>query len=212
MIYPENRPELASRLWTRLAPVTWSVLAILLLAAVLFVRQSEAAGVPPQAAVSVIEDEEIESDEEAESEEGEEESEDEEEDESPGAIGALFLPPECLIHTAEAHVAASASHGVVQLTVRYTSYEPADVTVGYWLKGGKGSLQIGQAKRHFSRQGIFRDEEHVGDRAMSKVLAARAFIVQLDIAGAPPSCDRYSTQRLTARHGSGGHASWSRPR
>jgi hypothetical protein len=215
MIYPEHRPELASRLWTRLAPVAWSVLAILLLAAVLFVRQSEAAGTLPQAATaSSVEEEEVESEEEAESEEGEEESEDEEEDddESPGTVGALFLPPECLIHTAEAHVAASASHGVVQLTVHYTSYEPADVTVGYWLKGGKGSLQLGETKRHFTRQGIFRDEEHVSDRAMSKVLAARAFIVQLDIAGAPSSCDRYSTQRLTAKHGSGGHATWSRPR
>lgn len=214
MDHSNNRTSLPSpRPLTRLATVAWSLLAISLLAALLFVRQAEAVTTPAQAQVAVAgstEDEEAEAEEESEGEE--EESEDEEEDEEPGTVGPLLLPPECLLHTAEAHVAASSSHGLVQLTIHYTSYAPTNVSVNYWLKGSKGSLQLGEAKRHFSRQGVFREDAHVSDRAMSKVLAARAFIVQLGIPAAPSSCEKYSTQRLTAKHVAGGHATWSRPR
>lgn len=217
MDHPSNRTSLhSSRPLSRLATLAWSLLAISLLAALLFVRQVEAATVPPSTqasltATSSVEDEEIEAEEEAESEEGEEESEDEGEDEEVGTVGPLLLPPECLLHTAEAHVAASATHGVVRLTIHYTSYAPTSVSVNYWLKGGKGSLQLGETKRHFARQGVFREDAHVSDRAMSKVLAARAFIVQLDIPAAPSFCQRYSTQRLTAKHVAGDRATWSRP-
>lgn len=197
---------------SRLATLAWSFLAICLLAALLFARQAEAASLPiPAAATDAIAAEGEDEAEEESEDEGEEESEDEEEDEGPGTVGPLLLPPECLLHTAEAHVAASATRGVVQLTIRYTSYAPTNVGVNYWLKGSKGSLQLGETKRHFAKQGTFREEAHLGDRAMSKVLAARAFIVQLDIGAAPSSCARYSTQRLTAKHVAGSHATWSRP-
>jgi hypothetical protein len=197
---------------TRLATVAWSLLAISLLAVLLFVRQAEAAALPAQIpATSSIEDEEIEA-EESEGEEGEEEFEDEEEDEGLGMTGPLLLPPECLLHTAEAQVAASTANGTVRLTVHYTSYTPTNVTVDFWLKGGKGSLQLGETKRHFNRQGVFREDLRVSDRAMGKVLAARTFIVQLGIPAAPTFCERYATQRLTVKHVAGGHATWSRPR
>jgi hypothetical protein len=214
MNHSDSRSSLSPRPWSRLATFACSLLAISLLAALLFVRQAEAVTASAQAPIaSFTESEEIEAEEEAESEEGEEESEEEEEgEEKLGTAGPLLLPPECLLHTAEANVAASAAHGVVRLTIHYTSYAPTNVTVDYWLKGSKGSLQLGETKRHFARQGVFREDTHVSDRAMSKVLAARAFIVQLGIPAAPSSCDRYSTQRLTAKHAAGGHATWSRPR
>jgi hypothetical protein len=208
---PDNRTSLrSSQPLTRLATLAWSFLAISLLAALLFVRQAEAASLRvPTAAVDAIA---AESEEEESEEEGEdEESEDEEEDEGPGTVGPLLLPPECLLHTAEAHVAASTARDVIQLTIRYTSYAPANVSVDYWLKGSKGSLQLGETKRHFGRQGTFHEEAHLSDHAMSKVLAARAFIVQLDIGGAPSFCAGYSTQRLTTKHVAGSHATWSRP-
>ena len=212
MDHSNDRTSLhSSRPMSRLATLAWSLLAISLLAALLFARQAEAVTGPVQAsaAISSVEDEEFEAGEEWEDEE---ESEDEGEEDELGTAGSLLLPPECLLHTAEAHVAASPSHGVVQLTIHYTSYEPAEVSVDYWLKGNKGSLHLGKSKRHFARQGVFSESDHVSDHAMSKVLAARAFIVQLDIAGAPSSCDRYSTQRLTVKHAAGGHTTWSRPR
>lgn len=197
---------------TRLATLAWSLLAISLLAALLFVRQAEAVTVTAQApATAATESEEIEAEEESEGEEEDEESE-AEEDEEPGTAGPLLLPPECLLHTAEAQVAASATPGVVRLTIHYTSYAPTNVSVNYWLKGSKGSLQLGETKRHFSRQGVFREDTHLSERAMDKVLAARTFIVQLGIPAAPSSCEKYSTQRLTSRHVAAGRATWSRPR
>lgn len=217
MNHPDNRSSLHSpQPLTRLATLAWSFLAISLLAALLFVRQAEAAPLPiPTAATNAIATEsdevEVEVEEESEEEGEEEESEDDEEGEGPGTVGPLLLPPECLLHTAEAHVDASTARGVVQLTIRYTSYEPTNIGVDYWLKGSKGSLQLGETKRHFGRQGVFHEEAHLSDHAMSKVLAARAFIVQLGIPAAPSFCAKYSTQRLTARHIAGSHATWSRP-
>lgn len=209
MDHSDDRTSLpATRPLTRLATLAWTLLAVSLLAALLFVRQAEAATVPQ--APAATESEEIEAEEEFESEEEDEESE--EEDEETGSVGPLLLPPECLLHTAEADVSASATAGLVRLTIHYTSYIPTNVSVKYWLKGSKGSLQLGETKRHFSRQGVFREDTHLSDRAMSKVLAARAFIVQLAIPAAPSSCEKYSTQRLTAKHLAGGHATWSRPR
>jgi hypothetical protein len=198
---------------TRLATLTWTLLAISLLAALIFVRQAEAATLPAQApATLATESEEIEAEEESEDEEEDEESETEEDDEDLGSVGPLLLPPECLLHTAEASVAASATHGLVQLTIHYTSYTPANVTIDYWLKGNKGSLQLDETKRRFARQGVFREDAHLSDRAISKVLAARTFIVQLGIPAAPSYCEKYSTQRLTSKHVAAGRATWSRPR
>lgn len=210
---PGNRSSLSPQPLTRLATFAWTLLAILLLAALIFVRQSEAVSAPSQGpATSAVEDEEFEFGEESEAEEDEEEFEDDEEDEELGTTGPLLLPPECLLHTAAAQVAATTSQGNVRLTIRYTSYVPTDVSVDYWLKGSKGALHLGETKRHFGRQGVFRENEHLSDRSMTKVLAARTFVVQLEIPDAPSFCQKYSTQRLTVKHVAGGHATWSRPR
>lgn len=210
MIHPHRRSSLPpTQPLTRVATLAWTLLAVALLAVLLFARQAEAAVSPAQAPISSSSEEE---EFDAEETEDEEEFDAEEEDEEPGTVGPLLLPPECLLHTAEANVAASASRRDVRLTIHYTSYVPTSVNVDYWLKGGKGSLQLGETKRHFARQGVFHEDAHLSDHAMSKVLAARAFIVQLDVPAAPSFCARYSTQRLTTKHVAGGHATWSRPR
>src|SRR4051812_36981124 len=85
MDHSSNRSSLhTARPLSRLATLTWSLLAISLLAVLLFVRQAEAAVVtaPAQTPVTgVVEVEESEDEEEAEGGEDEEESEDDEEDE-----------------------------------------------------------------------------------------------------------------------------------
>lgn len=214
MNHSDHRTSLPSRPLTRLATIAWTLLAIALLAALLFVRQAEAVTLPApvQAAGATAGDSEEEFEDESESEEDEEEEFEDEEDEGLGSTGPLLLPPECLLHTAEAQVEASTAHGTVRLTIHYTSYVSTNVTVAYWLKGGKGSLQLGETKRRFARQGVFREDAHLSERAMDKVLAARTFIVQLGIPAAPSYCAKYSTQRLTAKHIAGSHATWSRPR
>lgn len=206
-----NPPTPSSAAWSRkITTLVWTLLAISLFAAGIFARPAPAtpADDPVQAfAASPLEDEEAESEEISEDWEEEDEWE---EDEEEGAPGPLLLPPECKLHSAEAQASVSSGHNSVRLTIHYTSYTPGDVTVVYWLKGDKGSLQLGKAKRHFARQGALRENTHLSDRAMEKARAARAFIVQLDISAAPPSCDRYASQRLTVKRLVGGQATWSR--
>jgi hypothetical protein len=166
--------------------------------------------VPEPVLSAAIGEEEEEAEAEAEAEDPEEEGEEEEaEEEEFEATGALFLPLDCLLRSADARATASIAHGSVRLTIHYTAYEPTAVTVAYWLKGGKGSLKLGETKKHFSEQGTFRTSEHLGDLAMAKVRAARAFIVSLDVPATPSYCDRYSTQRLTVKRVRSGRATWS---
>jgi hypothetical protein len=140
--------------------------------------------------------------------EGEEPEEQEQEEESEAAT----LPPtECLLRSAAARVVTSTPHDSVSLTVRYTSYAPSEVSVDYWLKGGRGSLQLGKARERFAEKGLLRLSEHLSARAMAKAQAARAFIVSLDVPAAPPLCDRYAIRRLTVRRPTGGQIDWLTP-
>jgi hypothetical protein len=195
--------------WAHLAVVTWVVLAISLFAAVALTLAAAAApGQPTPAATEAF----AEAEDEGEELEGEEEFEiEEEEEEEIGAEGPLLFPEPCLLHTAEAQVTASTTHDVVRLSIRYTSYTPTNVIVDYWLKGGKGSLQMKEAKRHVGPRGVLRTSEHLSDRAMSKVRAARTFVVQIAIPAAPANCAQYSSQRLTVKHAGSGQVTWSRP-
>lgn len=216
MTPPDNRPALSPRPWNWLVTIVGALLAAALLAAAIFVQppaRAAADAAAQSAATSSFEGEEAEGEEE-EWEDGEEgEFEDEEEDEEDGEFGskgALLLPPDCLLHSAEAEVTSSAAHNLVQLTIHYTANTPTTVGVDYWLKGGKGSLHFNGSRSHFAERGTFRDSEHLSDRAMEKVEAARAFVVELDIPAAPSFCARYSTQRLTVKHGASNRATWSR--
>jgi hypothetical protein len=203
---PLDSASTRTRLWSRLTALALIVLAISLSAAVA-VRPAVAEPVSPvpDPGLSIISTEEEEEG-EAETEEPEEEGEAEEEEfEAPGT---LFLPLDCLLRSADARATASIAHASVRLTIHYTSYEPTEVTVAYWLKGGKGSLKFGETRRHFSERGTFRVSEHLDDSAMAKVRAARAFIVSLDVPATPSYCDRYSTQRLTVKKVRGDRATW----
>ncbi len=144
----------------------------------------------------------------AEEWEGEELEEEEQEEESEAAN----LPPvKCLLRTAAARIVTSTTHDSVNLTVHYTSYAPSEVTVDYWLKGGRGSLQLGKARERFTEKGLLQMSAHLDPRAMAKARAARAFIVSLDVPAAPSFCDRYAIRRLTVRRLSGGQTDWLAP-
>lgn len=211
MTQPDNQPTPASTPLERLLSALWVVLAIALLTAAIFMQPaaSAPAATTPQAAATSVEEAEIEAEEEFEEEENEE-SEAEEEDEEFGTEGPLLFPDACLLHSAEAEVTASANHDMVGLTIHYTATTPTNVTVDYWLKGSRGSLHLDQAKRHFASRGVFRDSEHLSDRAMTKVRAAHTFVVQLGIPAAPAFCGHYATERLAVKRSTGGQATWSR--
>jgi len=140
--------------------------------------------------------------------EGEELEEEAQEEESEAAT----LPPSrCLLRTAAARIVTSTPHDSVSLAVRYTSYTPSEVTVDYWLKGGRGSLQLGKTRERFNERGLLHLSAHLSARAMAKAQAARAFIVSLNVAAAPSFCDRYAIRRLTVRLPAGGQTEWLAP-
>lgn len=120
-------------------------------------------------------------------------------------------PPECLLSSAEASVAALPARDTLRLSVRYTARTPAAVKVEYSLRGGKGSLRLGEDRKRFSRKGTFRATERLSDPQMAKVLAARSFTVELQAVNTPRYCHRYFDQKLTVKRVSGGGLTWSEP-
>jgi len=151
-----------------------------------------------------------ETDEEGEEEWELEETEEEEgEEEEFGIKSAAVLPPECLLRSAEPSVVAQLNDGTLHLSLQYSARTPTKVGIDYWLKGGKGSLQLGSATRHLGRQGTLHLTNHLDEREAAKVRAARIFIVDLDLPAAPSSCEKYLTLRLNAKALDRSRATWS---
>lgn len=152
--------------------------------------------------------------EEAEEVEGDEGEVDETEECEAEAQGGELLPPEeCMLRTASARVFISAAHDKVKvrLVLRYTAFAPTEVAVSYRLKGGKGSLQFDETRKHFTQRGVFRATETLNDTQMNRVLAAKSFEVQLRVPAAPALCNRYYSKHLTTKRGGPSHAVWSEP-
>jgi hypothetical protein len=204
--------------------------AILALAATLTVcaSPSRAAASAPVAFPSAIEEEWEEEPGEWEVEEDEEEWEVEdegewevEEDEEEGERGSGWevsgegrhrdAPESCTPYRANASIVALERRDTVRLKVSYTSDKATTVEVEYWLEGSRGALQMKSLQRRMSRQGSLRVVERLSDREMSKVRAARAFVVDLDMAGVPSYRERYCTRHLTTRERRGDRMVWSEP-
>lgn len=159
-------------------------------------------------------EEEADEEEEAEDESGFEEcelSEDEEEEFCEEADAEEATPPECLLSSAEATVSTSPAHGIVRISVRYTSRTSAAVNVDLKLRGRKGSLKLGGDQERFKRSGVFRETERLSDPQMAKVVAAKSFTVELLAVNTPRYCHRYFDNELTVKRASGGGLTWSAP-
>lgn len=139
----------------------------------------------------------------------EEEAEEEAEEEEFGTKSATLLPAECLLRSVEPAVVARLNSGTLRLTLHYATSTPTRADVDYWLKGGKGSLQLGSATRRLGRQGTLHLNDHLDEREAAKVRAARTFIVDLDLPAAPAGCDKYLTLRLDAKDLDRSRATWS---
>ena len=158
-------------------------------------------------AIQALEEwDEEEEEETAEEEEGEvfADEEEEEEDEAAGP----FPPEECLLRSARSRVLAYPGPDKVKLTVNYTALAPVEVAVNYRLTGKRGSLGFSQAKRHLARHGVLRLTAHLDEARMERVLSARSFTVDFDIAAAPSSCRRFYTRRLTIKRGGQKQTAW----
>jgi hypothetical protein len=189
-----------------LLTATQALLALALLAVA--IAPLAAPVISPEAARADAVSEEAE--EKAEEEEWErEEAEEEAEEEELSAKGAGPLPPECLLRTAKPSVVVQLGQGSLRLNLPYTTSTPTRVGVVYWLKGGKGSLQLGSASKHFGNQGVLHLSRHLDEREVAKVRAARVFIVNLDVPAAPSSCKQYLTLRLGVKDLHRSLATWS---
>jgi hypothetical protein len=148
------------------------ILALSLLAAATLPLSAPATPPEPaqvEAEASEEENEEGEGEEESESEEEAEEDEEEEF----GTGHSVPLPAACILRSAEPSVVVQLGRGDVGLTLRYEAEEPTKATITYWLKGGKGSLQLGSAARHLGGHGALHLNSHLDEREMTKARAAR---------------------------------------
>jgi len=209
MRHTDHRSGFSLHPWARMLLAASLILALSLFAAATLPLSAPATPPEPvqfEAEVSEEENEEG----EGEEEESEEEAEEDEEEEF-GTGHSVPLPAACILRSVEPSVAVQLSHGNVGLTLRYEAEESTRATIAYWLKGGKGSLQLGSATRHLGGQGAIHLNSHLDEREMAKVRAARTFLVSLDLPQAPSSCDRYLTLRLTAKHQLDQRETWSLP-
>lgn len=205
MIGPGNRSASPSKPRRGLLTAIWIAMAIALLGAALLPLAAPADAPLPQAEAEVAEYEGEEEGEEWELEEEEEEGEEEEF----GARASTPLPPACLLRTADPTVVAQLGHESLRLTLRYTARVPTKVTVDYWLKGGKGSLQLGSSTRRFDEQGVLRMSRHLDEHEIAKMQAARVFVIDLDVPAAPSYCQQYLTMHLSAKSLHRSRATWS---
>jgi hypothetical protein len=120
-------------------------------------------------------------------------------------------PESCTPYRSSARVVAAPGGGTVRLEISYASKKAAGVRVDYWLKGSRGALQMRSLQRRIRRRGSLREVEHLNDREMSKVRAARSFVVDLEMKGTPSRCEGSQVRHLTAKQRLGDRTVWTEP-
>jgi hypothetical protein len=211
MTRPCRQSRLRTKPWPRFLIAAQLVLAISLLGAAMLPPAAAALSpaTPLELDLLAEEGEEAEEGDEGEDDESESEEEAEEDEEEFVEGGVTYLPSECLLRTAKASVAAQFARKSLRLTIHYTADAPTRVGIDYWLKGGKGSLQLGSSTRHIGKRGTLRVTARLNDREVQKVRAARAFVVHLEVPAAASSCKGYLTLRLTEKRLRGNRGVWS---
>ncbi len=216
----------------RLALWTGLFLVVALLAALGLTRTAQAAPAPAGSAFSglptafVSEDE----GEEEEFEEGEEsaaecalEAQEEiaegepvetgcEEEDEEGTDGELAIAPaECFVRTTAATIATDPANDTVRLSLRYTTWTPATVSVSYRLLGGKGGLALGHATKHFGKQGVLKLTASLTDAEMVRATAAHEFDIAVHAVNSPGYCGKIFAQQLSAHKAVGKGRLWTNP-
>jgi hypothetical protein len=120
----------------------------------------------------------------------------EEEAKKAGGEGFVSAPAACLVRRAESSVATLPASGRIQLTVRYKTYAPTEVSVGLKLKDRKGSLTLEHATKHLGAGGVLRLTTKVDDAVLERAEAAHEFDVSLRAPETPGFCGNLLEQRL----------------
>ena len=152
------------------------------------------------------EEEQSESAECEEDEIGEDGEEDEEECQGQGqgqGPGTPTAPQVCPLSSAKATVFVLSNGDKVRLQVRYATTQPTNAAVDYGLHGGRGSLELGGATKHFAKQGVLLLTKSLTGAQTAKVVAARGFTVRIRVR----NC-RVFVRQLTVKHATPGGATW----
>jgi hypothetical protein len=200
------------------ARVAWwaAFLATVALIAILGLARSAQALTLPAASAALAgapnpaeweDEEEAEASEEEEAEWEECEAEDEAEAEECEGEAEAEAPQECLLSSADATVSASKDR--VRLRLRVTTTLPTAVTVDYGLHGAKGSLYLGGERKRVAAAGVLRLTKHLSDAQMTKVLAAKNFVVRFRVPTAPAYCRAFFDRQLDVRRATPSGLSWS---
>jgi hypothetical protein len=215
----------------RLALWTGLFLVVALIAALGITRSAQASPAPPGSAFSGLptafvvaeaEEEEFEEGEEsaaecaleaqeeiAEGEPVETECEDEGDEETGGELA--IAPAECFVRTTAATIATDPANDTVRLSLRYTTWTPATVSVSYRLLGTKGGLALGHATEHFGKKGVVKLTANLTDVEMARATAAHEFDVAVHAVNSPGYCGKIFAQRLSAHQTVGTGRLWTNP-
>jgi hypothetical protein len=209
--FPSDNSHAARVAWWASFLATIAIVALLGLA-----RSAQAATVAdpllsalafPTTTDAEEEDEEAEAAEEDGEELGECEAADEE-DECDEA-SELETGEECILKSTEATVLVLPGQDKVKLTLHYTAFSPAVVSVRYGLRGGKGRLKMGGDSRRFGHRGVFRETEKLSEAEMAKTKAATEFDVDAHAINTPGWCRGLFDRELNRRHVSSARVLWT---
>jgi hypothetical protein len=216
----------------RLALLTGLFLVVALVAALGFSRAAGAAPAPAGSAFSGLptvfvapeaeDEEEFEESEESAAECAEEAQEEvaegepvetgcEESGEEEAEGDLAIAPAECFVRTTAATIATDPANDTVRLSLHYTSWTPATVSVSYRLLGGKGGLTLGHATKHFGKKGVLNLTADLTDAEMVRAAAAQEFDVAVHAVNSPGYCGKIFAQQLSAHKADGKRRVWTNP-
>lgn len=115
----------------------------------------------------------------------------------------------CMVKSANATVLVLPAKNTVRLTLRYTTFAPAVVSVRYGLRGRKGNVKMGAESSRFSRKGVFHKTEKLSEKEMAKAVAATEFDVRVHAVNAPGYCRKLFDLELNSRSSARSRASWT---
>ena len=133
--------------------------------------------------------------------------EEEEVEADPTAAGEA--PEECFVRTAVATVSTNPAGDTVHLSLRYTTWSPATVAVGYRLRGTKGGLTLGHAIEHFGKKGVIKLTPDLSAAETLRAAAANEFDVTVQPLNTPGYCGKLFAQRLNAHKAAGKGRIWT---
>jgi hypothetical protein len=103
----------------------------------------------------------------------------------PGPGGVL--PEVCVVRSFDTSAVADPDKGTVELTLRYTTFEPTAATIEY----GPHGMHLDIVRRHLGARGTIHLRQHASEAQMRKLKGTRKLPVQIEVPTAPPSCQRY---------------------